>query len=135
MLIEMHKLDNLRGTIIHEIFHEVKNFRSYYSEAEIKIFQDFTFSMIKDLLLYESDKVVKEDQPSIKDKFDIFLAWYNENKENCSDENKKIILDSFNSDDFSGEELLTVVRRSGLFPEEDVINKVLEKLRKYEAAK
>ena len=135
MLIEMHKLDSLRGTVIHEIFQEVKNFRSYYSEAEIKIFQDFTFSMIKDLLLYESDKVVKEDQPSIKDKFDLFLAWYNENTEYCSEENKKIILDSFNLDDFSGEELLTVVRKSGLFPEEEVINKVLEKLRKYEAAK
>ena len=91
--------------------------------------------MIKDLLLYESDKVVKEDQPSINDKFDLFLAWYNENTEYCSEENKRIILDSLNLDDFSGEELLTVVRKSGLFPEGEVINKVLEKLRKYEAAK
>ena len=86
-------------------------------------------------MLYESDKVVKEDQPTIKDKFDLFLAWYNENTEYCNEESKKIILDSFNLDDFSGEELLTVVRKSGLFPEEEVINKVLEKLRKYEAAK
>ena len=134
ILIDVHKLDNLRGTIINEVYHEVQNYNSYYNEAEIKIFQNFTFSMIKDLLLFDS-KHVKEKQPTIKDKFDLFLDWYKENKENCSEENKKIILDSFNLDDFSGEELLTVVRKSGLFPEEDVINKVLEKLRKYEAAK
>ena len=46
--------------------------------------------------------------------------------------NEYVILDSFNLEDFSGKELLTVVRQSGLFSEEDIIKKCIEKFEKLE---
>ena len=52
-------------------------------------------------------------------KFDFFMIWYSENKD-CDVSNMKIILDSFKLEDFSGQELLTVVKQSGLFSEEDI---------------
>ena len=44
----------------------------------------------------------------------------------------KIILDSFKLEDFSGKDLLTVVRQSGLFSEEDIVKKCIEKFEKLE---
>ena len=46
--------------------------------------------------------------------------------------NEYVILDSFNLEDFSGKELLTVVRQSGLFSEEDINKKCIEKFEKLE---
>ena len=63
-----------------------------------------------------------------------FKIWYVENKD-CKDEEKKIIRDSFNLDDFTGEELLTVVKESGLFTEKDIDTKCIEKFRKFESKK
>ena len=36
-------------------------------------------------------------------KFDFFMIWYSENKD-CDVSNMKIILDSFNLEDFSGQD-------------------------------
>ena len=104
LLINEHKLDNLRRIVINEVFMEVKNFKDYYDYDDLDIFMKFSFSMIKDLLLYEPIEVAESIQPTIRDKFDLFLFWYHENKENCNEENKKIILESFNLDDFIASE-------------------------------
>ena len=52
--------------------------------------------------------------------------------EDCDASNMKIILDSFKLEDFSGQELLTVVKQSGLFSEEDINKKCIEKFEKLE---
>ena len=62
-------------------------------------------------------------------KFDFFMIWYSENKD-CDVSN--IILDSFKLEDFSGQELLTAVKQSGLFSEEDINKKCIEKFEKLE---
>ena len=67
----------------------------------------------------------------IRRKFDFFMIWYSENKD-CDVSNMKIILDSFKLEDFSGQELLTVVKQSGLFSEEDINKKCIEKFEKLE---
>ena len=63
-------------------------------------------------------------------RFDLFLAWYVANEESCSEDDKKEIVQSFNYDHFSGEELVTVVGRSGLLPREEVDRMVVERFRK-----
>ena len=66
----------------------------------------------------------------IRGRFDSFLAWYVANEESCSEEDKKEILQSFNYDHFSGEELVTVVGGSGLLSREEVDRMVVERFRK-----
>ena len=63
-------------------------------------------------------------------RFDVFLAWYEANQEICPKEDKRKILQSFNYDHFSGEELITVVGESGLLPSEEVKRMVVERFRK-----
>ena len=65
-----------------------------------------------------------------KGRFDVFLAWYEANQEICPKEDKRKILQSFNYDHFSGEELVTVVGESGLLPWEEVKRMVVERFRK-----
>ena len=68
-------------------------------------------------------------EPWTKSRFEIFLAWYVANEESCTEEFKKEILASFNYDHFNGEELVTVVGRSGLLPREEVERMVVERFR------
>ena len=63
-------------------------------------------------------------------RFRFFQDWYLKNQD-CKEEEKKIILDSINLDEFTGEELLTVVKKSGLFSEEEIDKKCIEKFRKF----
>ena len=65
-----------------------------------------------------------------KGRFDMFLDWYEANEENCTEEDKKEILQSFNYDHFTGEELITVVGSSGLLPRVEVDRMVVERFRK-----
>ena len=59
-----------------------------------------------------------------KEEFDAFVFWLSENE--CSDEDKQEIVDSFYFDDFTVKELLTDVRRSGLYSIEKIDTQVLE---------
>ena len=65
-----------------------------------------------------------------KGRFECFLAWYEANEEICTEEDKKEVLQSFNFDHFTGEELVNVVGRSGLLPKEEVDRMVVERFRK-----
>ena len=62
--------------------------------------------------------------PSTKQKFDAFVFWLSEN--DCSEEEKKEIVDSFDLDDFTVEELLKDVRLSGLYSISTVCSKVID---------
>ena len=63
--------------------------------------------------------------PTTKDTFDAFVIWYSKNKLKCSDQDRRDIADSFDLDDFTGVELLTDVRKSGLFSVEIIDTRVL----------
>ena len=56
-----------------------------------------------------------------------FMIWYSTNKANSED--MQIIVDSFNLGDFSGPELLTVVKQTGLFSVEEIDKKCIEKFK------
>ena len=104
------------------------------------IIKQFNVEMIKEILLFKhkfkydpanpTATVKKWEQPSSKAKFRFFQDWYLKNQD-CKEEEKKIILDSINLEDFTGEELLTEVKKSGLFSEEEIDKKCIEKFRKF----
>ena len=82
---------------------------------------------MKDILLYKTlDNEFGDDVlPTTKDTFDAFVIWYSKNKLKCSDQDRRDITESFDLDDFTGVELLTDVRKSGLFSVEIIDTRVL----------
>ena len=96
-------------------------------EAVKLLIQQLPVKLMKDILLYENED--KEDPsyiPTTAQKFEFFMIWYPQNKDSDAS-SMKIILDSFKLEDFSGKELLTVVKKSGLFSEEVIEKKCIEK--------
>ena len=99
--------------------------------------QSLPMKIMKKLLLCEKTRgtmfplPAATYEPWTKSRFEIFLAWYVANEESCTEEFKKEILGSFNYDHFNGEELVTVVGRSGLLPREEVERMVVERFRRW----
>ena len=135
MLVERYRLDSLRKHVVNVINAEMQ-----YEEVDCYprgafILQQFNVKMIKEILLYKYDPADPtvadlDPAPSTKHRFKFFQLWYSENKD-CKAEDKKIILDSFDLDDFTGEELLTVVKESGLFPEKEIDKNCIKKFKKF----
>ena len=90
-------------------------------------------NIMKKLLLWEDSPAIGHPVALLKSftksRFHIFHAWYAANDENCTEEDKKEIMQSFNYDHFSGEDLVTVVGRSGLLQREEVEQMVVERFR------
>ena len=64
--------------------------------------------------------------PTRKEEFDAFVFWLSENE--CSAQDQQEIANSFNFLHFTGKELLTDVRRSGLYSIKKIDARVLEVL-------
>ena len=136
MLVERYRLDSLRKHVVNVINAQMQ----YPEEVDCYpggafILQQFNVKMIKEILLYKYDPADPtvadlDPAPSTKNRFKFFQLWYSENKD-CKAEDKKIILDSFDLDDFTGEELLTVVKESGLFPEKEIDKNCIKKFKKF----
>ena len=130
MLVERYQMDSLRKHFVSCINAHIGF--GYYYFGFINIFEQFNVEMMKEILLckYKSATERKLEQPSSMARFRFFQDWYLKNQD-CKEEEKKIILDSINLDEFTGEELLTVVKKSGLFSEEEIDKKCIEKFRKF----
>ena len=137
ILVERYCLDSLRKHIVNDIYTSIPKFAwniIHMQHASISAtLQQFKFEMIKEILLYEYDPadptVRKGRAPSSKNRLQFFQVWYSGNKD-CKAEEKKMILDSINLDEFTGEELLTKVKESGLFSDKEIDKKCIEKFRK-----
>ena len=89
-------------------------------------------NLLKAILFYgETEENENDDEddydlrtPSTKNLFDAFVLWLSEN--DCTEEDKKEITDSFNFDDFNERELVTDVRKSGLYSTEKIDRRILD---------
>ena len=98
--------------------------------------QDLPVELVKAIMLYrrgedqdEDPPLPKWEAPSTRERFDFFTNWIAKNQD-CDSKEKKIILNSIKLSDFSGEELLTVIKESGLFSEKKIVKKCIKKFRK-----
>ena len=133
-------MDSLRKHFVSRINAHIGHFVGHWSLFS-DIIKQFNVEMIKEILLFKykfkhdpanpTATVRKWEQPSSKARFRFFQDWYLKNQD-CKEDEKKIILDSMNLEDFTGEELLTVVKKSGLFSEEEIDKKCIEKFRKFD---
>ena len=127
MLVEKYQMDILRKHFVSCINAHIASYDGHSNFTDI--IKQFNVEMIKEILLFKF-KYDPKQQPSSMARFRFFQDWYLKNQD-CKEEEKKIILDSINLEDFTGEELLTEVKKSGLFSEEEIDKKCIEKFRKF----
>ena len=83
-----------------------------------EVFKTLPFELVELIL----GSVPTNKTTTTKQRFNAFIFWMSANE--VSDENKMEIVKCFHFEDFTGEELLTSVRKSGLYPD----NKIDERL-------
>ena len=132
MLAEQFKLNAIKDEITLELHKSLKDIPHIPDIVEDFLeFKFLPYSLVKDILLYDKGEwkaTVMDSSPSTKQKFDAFMFWLSEN--DCGEDEKNAIVDSFNFDDFTVDELLTEVRMSGLYSVSKVTSKALEILNK-----
>ena len=107
-----HKLRRLLLKNLHEIPHIPEVVQD--SEA----FKNLPITSLMDILFNADAKVL----------FDAFVFWLDGNE--CTEEDKRVILDNYiDFDYFTVEDLLGEVKKSNLYPEEKIVNRVKEMFR------
>lgn len=118
MLAEKFQLETIKDAIVKELFLSLEDIPNIPEVVQnYEAFRSLPANLIKEILLFEDidDEFGDDVLPTTKEKFDAFVFWYSKNKLKCSDKDRREITDSFELDDFTGEELLTDVRKSKLF--------------------
>ena len=129
LLVSKYRLDNLRKSVVARNYFEA-HVIDEFSERNIAILQQFSVELVKEVLLFQCDG---DDgtRPTTGERFKYFLTWYSKNKD-CGPEDKKRILESFKLSEFTGVELLTVVKESGFYSGEEIAKKCVEKFENLE---
>ena len=130
MLAEQFKLDAIKDELLFELFKSLKDVPTIPDVVETyDNFKDLPLGLVKEILLYDGDRVGDGfASPTTKERFDAFVFWLSENESQCNVQDKREVIKSFNFDDFTGKELLTDVRKSGLYSILKIDMKVLELL-------
>ena len=130
ILAEQFKLETIKDAISKELFlslEDIPNIPEVVQNHEV--FFMLPANLVKEVFLTEEYEDFDEDDsqvPTTKQRFDAFVFWYSQNKLKCSDQDRRRITDSFSFTDFTGEELLTDVRQSGLYSVKKIDMRVLD---------
>jgi len=128
MLAEQLKLETIKTALVRELYKSIDE-AVLDSDCEAAMKQ-ISCNLLKEILLFGESKDfenVDEDDfriPTATDRLEAFVLWLSENE--CTDEDKKEITDSFNFEDFNERQLLTVVRKSGLYSTERIDRRALD---------
>ena len=147
MLAEQFKLGSINDALVCELIRSLRDIPHIPEVVENSdAFTSLPLNLIKKLFLNndeDSDEEDDEDEdwnketdkriPTTKEEFDAFAFWLSVNE--CSDKDTREIANSFNFDDFTAQDLLTDVRRSGLFSIKKIDARVLEILAEKEKEK
>lgn len=135
MLAEQFKLNVLKEGLVLELYRSLNDIPHIPDVVlNFDIFLDLPFSLLEDILVKVE---LCEEGPrhfkfaSTMEKFNTFVYWLSNN--GCSESEKERVTNSFNFDVFTAEELLTVVRKSGLYSVPKIDQRVLEIMR-YQSA-
>ena len=138
VLVEEFRLDNLREPILCSVS-MLLLLLDVEKDAPDGVcflrseFEKLPYKIVKDLLMFDHGaNNFNLLNGYTKSRFTLFAAWFSVNEDKCTLEEKREILESFNYMDLTGEELVKVVGRSGMFSAEEVEEMVLEKFRQYE---
>ena len=109
---------SVRASLIKRIYQLLEN-----TEANREDFQMLPIMLIKEVLLFDDDKIEKK---SDKVRLDSFAIWFAKNEESCTDDDKKEIRASIDFNKFSIEDLLTYVEESKLYTTKETKQRVIQ---------
>ena len=124
ILVDQFKLQSIKDALVLELhlsLMDVVHIPDVVQESEA--FKHLPVNLLKDVLqgdLYEY--VAIDSLPTEKEKVNASVYWLSENE--CDDQDKRKIKNLFDLDDFTEQELLADVKRSGLFSIQEIDNKV-----------
>ena len=126
MLAEQFKLEATKDALVLELFRSLKDIPHIPDVVENSdAFTSLPANLLKDILLHREKIIaIVGVTPTTKQRFDAFVFWLEKNQ--CDENERTEIARSFCLSDFNGQELLTDVRRSGLFSIKEIDSKVLE---------
>ena len=125
MIVEELDLNIIKTTLVRELYKCIVE----GIIDSVKAIKEISFNHLKEIMLFgetnESENVdVDEDPQMTFNRFDIFVLWLSDNE--CTDEDKKEITDSFNFEDFDVYQLITVVMKSNLYSTQKINRRVLD---------
>ena len=124
ILVDQFKLQTIKDALVLELYLSLKDVPHIPDVVQdSEAFQLLPVNLLKDVLqgdLYEH--VTIDSLPTTKEIVDAIVFWLSENE--CDDQDKRKIRDLFDLDDFTEQELLADVKRSGLFSIQEIDNKV-----------
>ena len=135
MLAEQFKLEKIKDPLIVEVYRSLKDVPHIPDVVNnSETFKDLPVNLLKDVLFHDEEVevdvcevCVDTVQPTTKEKFDAFVFWLSENE--CTNEEKMLITNRFHFDHFTGEELLTDIKKSGLYSTKTIDDRVMEILK------
>jgi len=121
-LAHEYNLSAIGSSIVDELYLNLKDIPN--DIASSASFKTLPLKMIRDIFLYNTSALFSYQLPTTKQRFVAFVVWLSKNEAN--EEQKNEILESFNFEDFTVEELMTAVRDSGLYSGSKIDKRVLE---------
>ena len=120
-LANQYSLTRIEETIIEELhFAMTFDIPNYVKGSDS--FKTLSFSSMKAIVLFDGNYL--SYPPTTKQRLEVFMLWLSENS--VTEFEKNEIVESFDLEDFTVKELLTIVRNSGFYPVERIDNRVLE---------
>ena len=125
MIVEELDLKVIKTTLVRELYKCIVE----GIIDSVKAIKEISFNHLKEIMLFgeikESENVdVDEDPQMTFSRFEVFVMWLSDNE--CTDEDKKEITDSFNFEDFDVYQLITVVMKSNLYSTQKINRRVLD---------
>lgn len=131
MLAEEFKLKKVKDALALELYRSLKDIPNVPDVVlNHNAFQNLSFDLLEDILVeveWGEDEHKDFKFATSLEKFQVFMYWSASN--DCSEIEKRRMTNNFDLDSFTGEELLTVVRQSGLYSVEQIDKRVLQILR------
>ena len=137
MLSEQVKLNTIQRALVLEL-HKSLEYIPYIPDVvkNADAFKRLPYNLLQEILLLGCEGVEEDDDDhdvdldtritSPEERFDAFVFWLSENE--CTAGEKQRISESFNLYCFTAEELITDVRKSGLYSIEKIDRILLEKM-------
>ena len=121
---DQYNLEDINENIKKEIFCGLKVIPGDVNCSDC--FKKLPFKFIKEIFLFDGRRMNRLFLPTTKQKFDCFVMWLSNNE--IEEEEEAEIVESFQSEDFTINELLTDVRKSRLYQDITIDERVLELL-------
>ena len=129
MIVEELDLNIIKTTLVRELYTCIVEGIIDSLIDSVESIKQIPFKLLKEIMLFgetnESENVdVDEDPQMTFNRFDIFVLWLSDNE--CTDEDKKEMTDSFKFEDFDVYQLITVVMKSNLYSTQKINRRVLD---------